>query len=38
MVTGLMKVPAGTGFLIQALIFMGIVAGALSLIGLILRR
>lgn len=38
LVTGLMKVPAGTGFLIQALIFMGIVAGALSLIGLILRR
>lgn len=38
LVTGLMKVPAGTGFLIQALIFMGIVAGALSLIGLISRR
>ena len=38
LVTGLMKVPAGTGFIIQAFIFMGIVAGALSLIGLILRR
>lgn len=38
LVTGLMKVPAGTGFLIQALIFMGIVAGALSLIGLLSRR
>lgn len=38
LVTGLMKAPAGTGFIIQALIFMGIVAGALSLIGLILRR
>lgn len=38
LVTGLMKAPSGTGFLIQALIFMGIVAGALSLIGLILRR
>lgn len=38
LVTGLMKAPAGTGFIIQALIFMGIVAGALSLIGLISRR
>lgn len=38
LVTGLMKAPAGTGFIIQALIFMGIVAGAVSLIGLILRR
>lgn len=38
LVTGLMKVPAGTGFIIQALIFMEIVAGALSLIGLISRR
>ena len=38
LVTGLMKAPAGTGFIIQAFIFMGIVAGALSLIGLILRR
>lgn len=38
LVTGLMKAPAGTGFIIQAFIFMGIVAGALSLIGLISRR
>jgi|GEM_PF-1728265 hypothetical protein len=38
LVTGLMKAPAETGFIIQALIFMGIVAGAVSLIGLILRR
>lgn len=38
LVTGLMKAPSGTGFLIQALIFMGIVAGALSLIGLLSRR
>jgi hypothetical protein len=38
LVTGLMKVPAGTGFIIQAFIFMGIVAGALSLIGFISRR
>lgn len=38
LVTGLMKVPAGTGFIIQALIFMGMFAGALSLTGLILRR
>lgn len=38
LITGLMKAPSGTGFIIQALIFMGIVAGALSLIGLILRR
>lgn len=38
LVMGLMKAPAGTGFIIQALIFMGIVAGAVSLIGLILRR
>lgn len=38
LVTGLMKAPAGTGFIIQELIFIGIVAGALSLIGLISRR
>lgn len=38
LVTGLMKVPAGTGFIIQALIFIGIVAGAVSLIGLLSRR
>lgn len=38
LVTDLMKAPAGTGFIIQALIFIGIVAGALSLIGLISRR
>lgn len=38
LVTGLMKAPAGTEFIIQVLIFMGIVAGALSLIGLISRR
>lgn len=38
LVTGLMKVPDGTGFIIQAFIFMGIVAGALSLIGLLSRR
>lgn len=38
LVTGLMKVPAGTGFIIQALIFLGIVAGAVSLIGLLSRR
>lgn len=37
LVTGLMKAPA-TGFIIQAFIFMGIVAGALLLIGLISRR
>lgn len=38
LVTGLMKAPAGTGFIIQAFIFMGMVAGALSLVGLVLRR
>lgn len=38
LVIGLMKVPAGTGFIIQALIFIGIVAGAVSLIGLLSRR
>lgn len=38
LVTVFMKAPAGTEFIIQALIFMGIVAGAVSLIGLILRR
>lgn len=38
LVTGLMKAPAGTGFIIQALIFMAIIAGAVSLIGLISRR
>lgn len=38
LVTGLMKAPAGIGFIIQAFIFMGIVAGVLSLIGLISRR
>lgn len=38
LVTGLMKAPAGTGFIIQAFIFMGMVAGAVSLLGLILRR
>lgn len=38
LVTGLMKVPDGTGFIIQALIFIGIVAGAVSLIGLLSRR
>lgn len=38
LVTGLMKAPAGTGFIIQALIFMGIVAGVVSLIGLLSRR
>lgn len=38
LVTGLMKAPAGTGFIIQAFIFMGIVAGVVSLIGLISRR
>lgn len=38
LVTGLMKVPAGTGFIIQALIFIGIVTGAVSLIGLLSRR
>lgn len=38
LVTGLMKVPAGTEFIIQALIFMGIVAGVVSLIGLMSRR
>lgn len=38
LVTGLMKAPVGTEIIIQALIFMGMVAGAVSLIGLILRR
>jgi hypothetical protein len=38
LVTGLMKAPAGTGFIIQTLIFMGIVAGAVLLIGFISRR
>lgn len=36
--TALIKVPSGMEFIVQALIFMGMVAGALSLIGLILRR
>lgn len=38
LVTGLMKAPTGTEVIIQVLIFMGIVAGAVSLVGLISRR